>query len=50
MRKIIPWIPFFGGIYAQFNAVEFFKDLQIQFINFIYHLLIMALALLFFVK
>lgn len=45
MKKIIPWIPFFGGIYAQFNAEHYFKDVNIQTANFIYHLLMILLCL-----
>lgn len=46
MRKIIPWIPFFGGVYCQFNASKYFDNVKIQTYNFIYHLLMILLALI----
>lgn len=46
MKKILPWIPIVGGIYCQFKAVEYFKNPDLQLINFLYHILLILLILL----
>ena len=47
MKNVLPWIPIFGGIYCQFKAVEYFRDVDIQLINFLYHILLIILTMTF---
>lgn len=45
MNKILPWIPIFGGIYCNLtNPSKYFTSLDWQFVNFIYHVMIMFIT------
>jgi hypothetical protein len=46
MKSILPWIPIFGGIYCQNFATVYFRNVELQIANFIYHMGILLILMI----
>lgn len=41
-KKILPWVPVFGGVYCHFYALHYFNNYTAQILNFFYHVFTMV--------